>query len=157
MIEIFTDGCSKGNPGKGGYGILLRSGTHEKRLSAGYYHTTNNRMELLGVIIALESLKKPAQEIKIISDSQYVLNYIRTRPFARFSKEKWAKLKNPDLWLRYIKASEGHKITTQWVKGHSGHTENEICDSLATMAANNPTETDHGYLQILADQQNELF
>lgn len=156
MIKIFTDGCCLGNPGKGGYGIVLRSGQYEKRISAGYHHTTNNRMELLAVIVAIESIRKPNQVLHIVSDSQYVLNYIRTRPFANFSKQKWEKLKNPDLWLRYIKCSEGHKITTEWVKGHTGHLENEICDTLAKMAAQSPTEIDNGYIELLKPL-NELF
>lgn len=156
MIKIYTDGCCLGNPGKGGYGVVIKIGNEEQRISGGFLHTTNNRMELMAVIVALETIKEPKQRIHIISDSQYVLNYIRDRPFANFSTKKWANLKNPDLWKRYIKCSEGHKISTEWVRGHTGHLENEICDTLAKIGANEAAEPDNGYLALI-EPLNELF
>ena len=134
MIEAFTDGACRGNPGPGGWGVLLRFNDHEKRLCGGEAETTNNRMELMAVIQALESLKRECK-IKLTSDSQYVLKGINEW-MENWKKRGWktsAKkpVKNVDLWQRLDKACENHDIEWVWVKGHSGHTENEIADELA--------------------------
>lgn len=134
LIEAFTDGACRGNPGPGGWGVLLRFNGHEKRLHGGETETTNNRMELMAVIQALESLKKQCK-VKVTSDSQYVLKGINEW-MENWKKRGWktaAKkpVKNVDLWQRLDKARETHNVEWVWVKGHSGHTENEIADELA--------------------------
>lgn len=134
VIEAFTDGACRGNPGPGGWGVLLRFKDQEKRLCGGETETTNNRMELMAVIQALECLKRDSK-VKITSDSQYVLKGINEW-MANWKKRGWktaAKkpVKNVDLWQRLDNAQECHEIVWEWVKGHSGHTENEIADELA--------------------------
>lgn len=143
-VDIYTDGSSRGNPGPGGYGSVLRfvdrnGRVHEKELSQGYRLTTNNRMELLGVIAALEALKSPC-EVTIHSDSQYVVNAFNQHWVDGWLKRDWKNakkepVKNPDLWKRLLRAKEPHDATFVWVKGHAGHPENERCDALATAAA----------------------
>lgn len=137
VIEAYTDGACRGNPGPGGWGVLLRYNNHEKRLYGGEAETTNNRMELMAVIKALESLNRECK-VKVTSDSQYVLKGI-TEWMENWKKRGWktaAKkpVKNVDLWQRLDKAQETHIIEWHWVKGHSGHIENEIADELANIA-----------------------
>jgi ribonuclease HI len=134
MIEIFTDGASSGNPGPGGYGAILRSGQHYKELSEGYRKTTNNRMELLAVIKALEALKNPNQTVTIYSDSKYVIDAIEKRWVYGWLQKGFKDKKNKDLWLRYLELSKLHRINFVWVRGHNGHAENERCDQLAVAA-----------------------
>jgi ribonuclease HI len=134
MIEIFTDGASSGNPGPGGYGVILRSGSHYKELSEGFRKTTNNRMELLAVIKGLEALKSPNQEVSLYSDSKYVIDAIEKRWVYGWLQKGFAGKKNKDLWLRYLDVSKVHKIKFVWVRGHAGHPENERCDELAVAA-----------------------
>ena len=134
VIEAFTDGACRGNPGPGGWGVLLRYNGHEKRLYGGEVSTTNNRMELMAVIKALESLKK-ACDVKITSDSQYVLKGINEW-MDNWKKRGWktaAKkpVKNVDLWQQLDQLRENHNVEWVWVKGHSGHIENDIADELA--------------------------
>lgn len=134
VVEAFTDGACRGNPGPGGWGVLLRFKDHEKRLCGGEAETTNNRMELMAVIQALESLNRDCK-IKVTSDSQYVLKGINEW-MDNWKKRGWktaAKkpVKNVDLWQRLDKARETHHVEWVWVKGHSGHIENEIADELA--------------------------
>lgn len=143
-VDIFTDGSSRGNPGPGGYGSILRfvdrnGRVHEKELSQGFRCTTNNRMELLGVIKALEALKSPC-DITLYSDSQYVVNAFNQHWVEGWLKRGWKNakkepVKNPDLWKRLLAAKKLHQMTFVWVKGHAGHPENERCDALATAAA----------------------
>ena len=133
-IEIYTDGACRGNPGPGGWGVLLRYNGHEKQLYGGEAETTNNRMELMAVIMGLEELKRPCQ-VRLTSDSQYVLKGI-TEWMSDWKKRGWktaAKkpVKNVDLWQRLDQATEKHAIDWHWVKGHSGHDENELADQLA--------------------------
>ncbi|EOR92759.1 Ribonuclease HI [Arcticibacter svalbardensis MN12-7] len=135
MIEIFTDGASSGNPGPGGYGVVLKSGSHYKELSAGYRKTTNNRMELLAVITGLESITKPDQEVVIYSDSKYVIDAVEKKWVFGWATKGFAGKKNKDLWMRFLKIYKTHKVFFQWVKGHAGHIENERCDRLAVAAA----------------------
>ena len=135
MIEIFTDGAAKGNPGNGGYGAILRFKGKEKELSEGFRLTTNNRMELLAVIVALESLKTNKIPIHIYSDSKYVIDSIVKNWVYSWQKKGFKGKKNVDLWKRFLEVSKGLNITYHWVKGHAGHIENERCDQLAVDAA----------------------
>ena len=128
-IEIFTDGSCLNNPGSGGWCAILRYGKNEKILSGAEKNTTNNRMELTAVIEALEALKEPC-EIELYSDSTYVLKGLNEW-LSNWIKKDFKKVKNVDLWKKYIEVSKPHKIHINWVKGHSGHTENEICDKIA--------------------------
>lgn len=137
-IEIFCDGSSLGNPGPGGYGVILRYGSYEKELSRGYKITTNNRMELLGALVALSALKEPCK-VTLYSDSNYVIQGMTAWRFS-WRKNDWdnarkKNLKNLDLWQQLDKEAQKHDITWQWVKGHNGHPENERCDILAKNAA----------------------
>jgi ribonuclease HI len=135
MIELFTDGASSGNPGPGGFGTILRSGNHYKEISGGYRLTTNNRMELLAVIIGLEALKSPGQEVMIYSDSKYVIDSVEKKWVFGWVKKAFAGKKNKDLWLRFLSVYKTHHVKFTWVKGHAGHPENERCDVLAVQAA----------------------
>jgi ribonuclease HI len=135
VIEIFTDGASSGNPGPGGYGVILRSGKYYKELSEGFRKTTNNRMELLAVIKALEALKNPNQTVTIYSDSKYVIDAIEKKWVQGWLAKGFKDKKNKDLWLRYLEISKLHQISFNWVRGHNGHPENERCDELAVAAS----------------------
>ena len=132
-ITLFSDGSALGNPGPGGYGAILRYGDKERIISGGEAHTTNNRMELLGVIEGLRALKEPC-DVTIISDSSYVIRGINEW-LEGWVKRNFAKVKNPDLWQEYIRVSAGHLINGVWVRGHNGHPENERCDVIAKEAA----------------------
>ncbi|MEY2971405.1 MAG: ribonuclease [Bacteroidota bacterium] len=144
QVDLFTDGAAKGNPGPGGYGTILRSGSHEKELSGGFYHTTNNRMELMAVIVGLEALKSSC-EVRVVSDSKYVVDAFNLRWIDGWKRRGWAKVKNPDLWKRLLKAMEPHKVRYEWVRGHNDHPENERCDRLAVAASLKPTAQDFGF------------
>lgn len=135
MISIFTDGAAKGNPGPGGYGTILRFGDKEKELSQGFRHTTNNRMELLAVIVGLEAIKKPKWKVLVVSDSKYVVDSVSKGWLAGWVKKGFKGKKNQDLWERYLKAAATHDVRFQWIKGHAGHAENERCDQLAVEAS----------------------
>lgn len=135
MIELFTDGSSRGNPGPGGYGVVLKSGSHRKEISAGFLLTTNNRMELLAVIVGLEALKRPGSLVTVYSDSSYVCDAVNKDWVFGWEKKLFAKKKNPDLWIRFLKIYRIHKVKFVWIKGHAGHPENERCDALAVEAA----------------------
>ena len=133
-VEIFSDGACKGNPGPGGWGALLRFGAHEKELCGGEAHTTNNRMELMAVIQALEALKRPVP-VRVFTDSQYLRQGI-TQWLPRWKRNGWQTanrqpVKNQDLWERLDRALGDHQIEWRWVKGHAGHPENERADALA--------------------------
>ena len=135
FVEIFTDGACSGNPGPGGYGVVLRYGTREKELSGGDSSTTNNRMELLGVITGLAALKEPCQ-VTLTTDSKYVVDSITKGWVYNWKKNNWIKSDkkpalNVDLWEQLLPLLENHKVTFNWVKGHAGHPENERCDRLA--------------------------
>ncbi len=148
QVEIFTDGSCLGNPGPGGYGIILRYKQHEKTFSAGYQLTTNNRMELMAVIIALQALNNPC-EVTLSTDSQYVRQGISLW-IHNWKKRGWKTadkqpVRNIDLWQQLDFAIIDHIIHWKWVKGHAGHPDNERCDELARMAANAPNKIDTGY------------
>ena len=145
QVKIYTDGAARGNPdGPGGYGAVLEyvdlKGTlHMKELSQGYKKTTNNRMELMAVIVALEALNRPC-EVELYSDSKYVVDAFNQHWIDSWLKKGWKRgknepVKNADLWKRLLKAKESHQVTFIWVKGHDGHPQNERCDTLATTAA----------------------
>lgn len=143
-VEAWSDGSSRGNPGPGGYGCVLRytgpdGRTYERELSAGYRRTTNNRMELMGAIVALEALRRPCA-VTMTTDSQYVVNAFEKNWIGGWLRRGWKTaskqpVKNVDLWRRLIAAAEPHEVTWKWVRGHAGHPENERCDELATAAA----------------------
>lgn len=135
MIKIYTDGAALGNPGPGGYGVILQYGNHRKEFSEGFRLTTNNRMELLAVIKALEALKKEGLPVTIYSDSQYVVNAIEKGWIWRWRKKGFKKRPNADLWMRYIPLHEKYQPKLVWIKGHAGHPENERCDQLSVQAA----------------------
>lgn len=135
QITIYTDGASRGNPGKGGYGVILLSGKHQKELSAGFRYTTNNRMELLAVIVGLESLKVEECEVHIYTDSKYVVDAVEKGWIWGWIKKGFKDKKNPDLWNRYIALHKKHNIKFHWVKGHATNAGNNRCDELATQAA----------------------
>lgn len=134
-IEIFTDGSSKGNPGRGGYGIVMRFGSVTKEFSQGFRLTTNNRMELMGVIVALEQIKSNKYPVKIYSDSKYVIDSITKAWVFTWQKKGFKGKKNADLWKRYLVLHHQFQLSFEWVKGHNGHPENERCDRLAFTAA----------------------
>jgi len=133
QITLFSDGSALGNPGPGGYGTILLYNGKERVLSGGELHTTNNRMELLGVIEGLKVLKEPC-EVEVISDSSYVVKGINEW-LTNWIKRGFKKVKNPDLWHEYVKVSEQHSVIGTWVKGHDGHEENERCDEIARSKA----------------------
>lgn len=134
-ITIYTDGSARGNPGRGGYGAVMIAGKYRKELSAGYRNTTNNRMELLAVIVALESMKVQNAVINIYTDSKYVCEAVNQRWVFGWLKKDFKGKKNADLWRRFLRVYPQQQIKFHWVKGHAGHTENERCDVLATAAA----------------------
>jgi ribonuclease HI len=143
VIEIYTDGSAKGNPGKGGYGIVIKNNDSYIEISKGFRLTTNNRMELLAVIIALEKIDKTNNEVIVTSDSKYVIDAVTKGWVFNWEKKGFKNKKNPDLWKRFLKIYPKNKIIFKWVPGHSGHIENEICDKLAVNAStNNELEID---------------
>ncbi|PCJ88198.1 MAG: ribonuclease HI [Flavobacteriales bacterium] len=143
---MYTDGAAQGNPGNGGYGLVLISGRHRKELSQGYRFTTNNRMELLSVIVALEALKKQGCDVTVYSDSKYVVDAVEKGWVFGWQKKGFKKKKNPDLWVRFLKVYPKHRVKFVWVKGHAGNPLNERCDELAVAAAeSNNLLVDEGY------------
>lgn len=133
-IIIYTDGAASGNPGPGGYGVLLRSGQHYKELSRGYRLTTNNRMELMAVIVALETLKIGESEVDIYTDSRYVCDAVEKKWVFDWERSGFKKKKNIDLWKRFLTIYRKHKVRFHWVKGHADNPMNERCDELAVKA-----------------------
>ena len=134
-ITIYTDGSSRGNPGPGGYGVVLICPPYRKELSAGYRRTTNNRMELLGVIVGLEALKFEGSDVTIYSDSKYVVDAVSKGWVYGWERKGFAGKKNPDLWTRFLRVFRRHKVRFVWIKGHADNVENERCDRLAVAAA----------------------
>jgi ribonuclease HI len=146
-LIVYTDGSSRGNPGPGGYGAILKWGDTEKEISQGYLRTTNNRMELMAVIAALESLKKPNLDIVIYSDSQYIVKSIEQGWLKKWlATDFQGGKKNKDLWLRYNELASQHNIKFVWVRGHADNPYNNRCDRLATTAADGKNlDKDNGY------------
>ena len=139
-ITLYTDGSSRGNPGPGGYGLILQLNNtdHYKELSQGYRKTTNNRMELLAVIVGLEALTKKDLKVLVVSDSKYVVDAVMKGWVFAWEKKNFVGKKNPDLWIRFLKVYRKHQVLFQWVKGHNNHPMNERCDFLAVEAAKKP-------------------
>jgi len=133
-VEVYTDGGASGNPGPGGYGLHMRYGQHVKEYSEGFRLTTNNRMELLAVIVALELLKKPDQSVQVFSDSKYVVDAVEKGWVFNWEKKKFSKAKNSDLWKRFLVVYRKHQVKFNWVKGHAGNELNERVDHLAVEA-----------------------
>ena len=137
QLNIYTDGSSIGNPGPGGYGVIMEweGKQYIKEFSDGYRLTTNNRMELMAVIVALEKLKKQSMEVTIYSDSKYVIDSVQKKWVFNWEKKAFKDKKNPDLWKRYLNIHRKHQVNFQWIKGHNAHPQNERCDKLAVKAA----------------------
>ena len=149
MIKIYTDGSSRGNPGPGGYGIVLLYKDNRKEISQGYKLTTNNRMELTAVIKALQSIKNDKLKIKIYSDSKYVVESIEKGWIWNWEKKNFKKKLNSDLWKVLIPLYKKFNVKFEWVKGHAGNKENERCDELANLAQERELIDDVGYLKVL--------
>ena len=156
-VIIYTDGAAKGNPGNGGYGVVMISGAHRKELSGGFILTTNNRMELLSVIVGLEHLKKEKTFVTIYSDSKYVVDAVEKKWLFSWEKKNFGKKKNPDLWIRFLKIFRKHQVRFVWVKGHSNIKENERCDQLAVEAADSEKLKKDVWYENNVANNNELF
>ena len=137
QVHIYTDGAAKGNPGPGGYGVVMEMvGTpYKKEFFEGFRHTTNNRMELLAVIVGLEKLKAPKTNVLVVSDSKYVVDSVEKGWVFSWEKKYFKDKKNPDLWMRFLKIYRQHHVKFMWIKGHNNHPQNERCDELAVMAS----------------------
>jgi len=156
-IKIYTDGAARGNPGPGGYGVILEYKMHIKEISDGFRLTTNNRMELLAVIVGLESITERGQSILIFSDSKYVVDSVNKGWVFNWEKQGYKKKKNPDLWRRFLKIYKHHNVLFKWVKGHAGHDKNERCDQLAVQASHSEElKIDEGY-ELNQSTQKGLF
>lgn len=152
-IIIYTDGAARGNPGPGGYGVVMKYGTHRKELSGGFRHTTNNRMELLAVIVALEQLKYNGSPATIYSDSKYVCEAVNQKWLFEWERKRFKKIKNPDLWRRFLPLIRKHNLEMIWIKGHNNIPENERCDHLAVEASKQADlPVDEGY-----EQEGNIF
>ncbi|WP_224487815.1 ribonuclease HI [Robertkochia flava] len=148
QVHIYTDGASKGNPGPGGYGIVMEwvGKPYRKEFSEGFKKTTNNRMELLAVIEALRKLKYPNTAVTVFSDSKYVVDAVNKGWVFNWERKGFKDKKNPDLWIDFLKEYRKHKVSLQWIKGHSNHPQNELCDALAVNAAQKKDlKTDAGF------------
>jgi ribonuclease HI len=133
-ITLYTDGAARGNPGPGGYGVVLKSGRHRLEKSEGFILTTNNRMELMAVIAGLEALKIPGSKVVIYTDSKYVADSVEKGWVFQWESKAFKNKKNPDLWIRFLKIYRKHNVRFIWIKGHSNNIENDICDRLAVDA-----------------------
>ena len=156
-IKIFTDGSSRGNPGKGGYGVVLLSGKYRKEISCGFSITTNNRMELLAVIVGLEAVKKENSIITVYSDSKYVVDAVEKKWVFGWEKKSFKNKKNPDLWIRFLKVYRKQKVSFVWVKGHSNIKENERCDFLAVEASKSNSLIKDLWYEQKKTENNRLF
>ncbi len=151
-ITIYTDGASSGNPGPGGYGVVLISGKHRLEKSEGFRLTTNNRMELMAVIAGLEALKIPGSKVVIYTDSKYVADSVEKGWVFQWEAKAFKKKKNPDLWIRFLRVYRKHNVRFVWIKGHSNNIENEVCDRLAVSAYSNTSLLeDSGYVPEESD------
>jgi ribonuclease HI len=149
-ITIYTDGSSRGNPGPGGFGVVMISGSHRKEIFQGYQLTTNNRMELMAVIVALETLKHQNSQATVYTDSRYVIDAVEKGWVFGWEKKRFSGKKNPDLWVRFLQVYRKHQVKFVWVKGHAQNKENNRCDQLAVEASSYPKLLeDTGYESIL--------
>ena len=156
-IIIYTDGSAKGNPGKGGYGVVMLSGKHRKEISAGFLLTTNNRMELLAVIVGLENIKKIGADVVVYSDSKYVVDAVEKGWLFNWQKKSFKGKKNPDLWARFLSVYKKHSVRFVWVKGHNNNVENERCDRLAVSAAEGSNLRSDIWYENQRQNNNSLF
>ena len=157
-IIVYTDGSAKGNPGNGGYGVVMMGGGHRKELKQGFRLTTNNRMELLAVIVALESIKTEGSSVTIYSDSKYVVDAVEKKWVFGWESKNFNKKKNPDLWIRFLKIYRKQKAVFIWVKGHANNKENERCDYLAVKAAEGEIlQIDQWYENNIKNNEDSLF
>jgi ribonuclease HI len=140
QVHIYTDGAAKGNPGNGGYGVVMElvGTSYQKEFYEGFRYTTNNRMELLAVIVGLEKITKPNMKVLVISDSKYVVDAVEKKWVFGWEKKGFKDKKNPDLWMRFLKIYRQHQVDFKWIKGHNNHPQNERCDELAVMASGLP-------------------
>jgi ribonuclease HI len=140
QVHIYTDGAAKGNPGNGGYGVVMElvGSNYKKEFYEGFKYTTNNRMELLAVIVGLEKIIKPNMKVLVISDSKYVVDAVEKKWVFGWEKKGFKDKKNPDLWMRFLKIYRQHQVDFKWIKGHNNHPQNERCDELAVMASGLP-------------------
>ena len=140
QVHIYTDGAAKGNPGNGGYGVVMElvGSNYKKEFYEGFRYTTNNRMELLAVIVGLEKITKPNMKVLVISDSKYVVDAVEKKWVFGWEKKGFIDKKNPDLWMRFLKIYRQHQVDFKWIKGHNNHPQNERCDELAVMASGLP-------------------
>lgn len=136
-VHIYTDGAAKGNPGNGGYAVVMEwvGKPYKKEFYEGFRYTTNNRMELLAVIVGLEKLKNPNTKVLVVSDSKYVVDAVEKKWVFGWEKKNFTGKKNPDLWIRFLKVYRNHQVDFKWIKGHNNHPQNERCDELAVMAS----------------------
>lgn len=155
-ITVYTDGSALGNPGPGGYGIVMLYGKYRKEFSQGFRKTTNNRMELLSVIVALEQIKWERMNVTIYSDSKYVVDAVEKKWVFGWEKIRFKKKKNPDLWQRFLVIFRKHNVKFVWVKGHAGNPLNERCDRLAVEAANSPNLKVDSFFEQ-QEEENALF
>ena len=154
-VHIYTDGAAKGNPGNGGYGVVMELvGTpHKKEFYEGFRLTTNNRMELLAVIVGLEKLKNPNMKVLVISDSKYVVDSVLKKWVFGWEKKGYKDKKNPDLWKRFLITYRKHQVDFKWIKGHNNHRQNECCDQLAVMASQQPKLSVDVYYETVASKE----
>lgn len=140
QVHIYTDGAAKGNPGNGGYGVVMElvGTTYKKEFYEGFRYTTNNRMELLAVIVGLEKITKLNMKVLVVSDSKYVVDAVEKKWVFGWEKKEFKDKKNPDLWMRFLKIYRQHQVDFKWIKGHNNHPQNERCDELAVMASGLP-------------------
>jgi ribonuclease HI len=156
-ISIYTDGACRGNPGPGGYGIVLILGVHRKEVSQGYRLTTNNRMELLAVIVALEMLKLDGCDVTVYTDSKYVSDAINQNWIYSWLKKDFKKVKNPDLWKRFLAIYPKHTVKFVWVKGHADNKENNVCDRLAVEGSKSKNLLVDEYFEAQQNDDSGLF
>ncbi|HAQ71301.1 MAG TPA: ribonuclease HI [Flavobacteriales bacterium] len=147
-ISIYTDGSSLGNPGPGGYGLVMVSGDHKKEFSEGFRYTTNNRMELLSVIVGLEQIKGGGHQVLVVSDSKYVVDSVEKKWVFGWQKKGFKGKKNMDLWVRFLRIYPKNDVKFQWVKGHAGHPMNERCDELAVEAASGSNQKQDAAFEV---------
>ena len=152
-VQLYTDGACSGNPGPGGWGVLMLWNDHEKELCEGEFQTTNNRMELLAVIVGLEAIKKPGWQVEVVCDSKYVVDAVEKGWLKNWAKKAFKGKKNVDLWKRYLDAAKTHQVKFKWIKGHAGHLENERCDHLAVTAS----EGDNLYIDHVFEETRNVL
>ncbi|HEU0125867.1 ribonuclease HI [Flavobacterium sp.] len=154
-VHIYTDGAAKGNPGNGGYGVVMELvGTpYKKEFYEGFRLTTNNRMELLAVIVGLEKLKNPNMKVLVVSDSKYVVDSVEKKWVFGWEKKGYKDKKNPDLWKRFLIAYRKHQVNFKWIKGHNNHPQNERCDQLAVMASMQPKLSVDVYYETIGSKE----